>query len=154
VKALPLWQPWATLVAVGAKRVETRGYPPWRLGLQDGQRIAIHATKTDRELWICEEEFFRDHIADPARLPLGALVATCTLARAAQITEASADALLHRNPQEHAFGNYEPGRWAWVLSDVDQLPSPVPFRGSQGTFDVPDDLTGRAEPVSAQGTLL
>jgi hypothetical protein len=47
VKALPLWQPWASLVAlVGAKRVETRHWPaPPRL---IGQRIAIHATKTTR----------------------------------------------------------------------------------------------------------
>jgi hypothetical protein len=45
VKALPLNQPWATLVAIEAKRIETRGYPPRRLGLHVGQRIAIYATK-------------------------------------------------------------------------------------------------------------
>lgn len=145
MKALPLWQPYATLVAVGAKKVETRGYAPWRIGLREGQRIAIHACKTPRDLWLCSEEYFVDHIHVPEQLPLGALVATCTLARAAVITAESSDALLHRNPQEHAFGNYEPGRWAWVLADVHYL-EPIPWTGSQGTFDVPDDLTrGPAE---------
>lgn len=161
MKALPLWQPYATLVAVGAKRVETRAYPPWRVGLQDGQRIAVHATKTTRDpdsgvllSAYCAEWPFCEYTPDWEALPLGALVATCTLTRAAQITEESADALLHRNPQEFAFGSYEPGRWAWVLSDVESLPRPIPFRGSQGTFDVPDDLTGHVELVAAQGTLL
>ena len=151
MKALPLWQPWASLVALGAKRVENRGYPPWRLGLHLGQRIAIHATKTDRELRFCELEYFCDHVPDASVLPLGALIATCTLARAAQITDASSKALHERNPQEYAFGDYTSGRWAWVLADIEQLPGPVPFRGSQGTFDVPDDLAGH---VAAQGTLL
>ena len=150
MKALPLWQPWASLVAMGAKRVETRGYSPWRLGLQLGQRIAIHATKRESELWLCEQEYFFDYVGGQS-LPLGALIATCTLARASEITEASAAALLEHNPQEHAFGHYAPGRWAWVLTDVLALPEPVPFRGSQGTFDVPDELMGA---TAAQGTLL
>jgi hypothetical protein len=149
VKALPLWQPWATLVAIGAKRVETRGYAPGRLGLVFGQRIAIHATKTDKELWICGMDHFRDHIADPAELPLGALVATCTLARASQITEETALELFRRSPQEHAFGDYTAGRWAWVLSDVEQLSEPIPFKGSQGAFDVPDELLSYTPPQGA-----
>jgi activating signal cointegrator 1 len=151
VKALPLWQPWASLVALGAKRVETRGYPPERLGLRVGQRIAIHATKTDRELRFCDQPFFRDHVPDPAALPLGAVIATCTLVRASQITAEKAAELARLNPREHAFGDYTPGRWAWVLGDVEQLLAPVPFRGSQGTFDAPDELIGHAR---VQGTLL
>lgn len=151
MKALPLWQPWATLVAVEAKRVETRSYPPWRLGLQFGQRIAIHATKTRDQLPICGEDYFRDHVPDPDALPLGAIVATAILDRAREITAESAAALLARNPQEHAFGLYTPGRWAWFLRDVKRLSVPVPFRGSQGAFDVDDELLGT---LPAQGALL
>jgi hypothetical protein len=154
MKALPLWQPWATLVAIGAKRVETRDYPPERIGLRAGQRIAIHATKTTRGLPCCELPFFADRIPDPSALPLGALVATCTLSRAAQITAERAEQLLELNPQEYAFGLYTLGRWAWVLSDVEQLPEPVPFRGSQGAFDVPDDLLDYTPPTPIQGALL
>ncbi len=58
MKALPLWQPWATLVALGAKRIETRSWPAPRWVL--GERIAIHATKTEAHLWICDEEPFRE----------------------------------------------------------------------------------------------
>lgn len=145
MKALPLWQPWASLVAIGAKRVETRGYPPHRLGLQLGQRIAIHATKTPRELRFCAMDPFCRYV-EADQLPLGALIAVCTLERWAEITEASAAELLRRYPEEHAFGDYTPGRWAWVLTDVLQLAEPIPFTGSQGTFDVPDELVGYVSP--------
>jgi hypothetical protein len=151
MKALPLYQPWATLVATGAKRVETRAYPPSRVGLRCGERIAIHATKTTRELRFCTLPYFRDHVPDPAALPLGALLAECTLARARQITSAAAAALLARDPAEHAFGDYTPGRWAWVLADVELLAAPVPFRGSQGKFDVPDGLLHSAGTTRRAG---
>lgn len=157
MKALPIWQPWASLVACGAKRVETRDYPPGRIGLSAGQRIAIHATKTTRNpdtgeklLDFCEREPFCQFVSRDA-IPLGALVATATLDRASEMTEASIEALLERNPQEWAFGFYSPGRWAWVLRDVVALPEPVPFQGSQGTFDVPDEMVGI---IPDQGVLL
>lgn len=142
MKALPMWQPWASLVALGAKRVETRGYPPSRLGLHPGQRIAIHATKRATELWLCEYDYFCEYVLDPDALPLGALIATCTIARAVGITETTPAFLRAKDPQEYAFGNYAIGRWAWVLADVAPLPAPVPFKGSQGAFDVPDHLLG------------
>lgn len=41
MKALTIWQPWATLIAIGAKPYEFRGWvPPKSIR---GQRIAIHA---------------------------------------------------------------------------------------------------------------
>lgn len=151
MKALPVWQPWATLVAAGAKRIETRDYPPNRLGLVHGQRIAIYATKglgdprqgglTDEEFrQICRTSPFLTALADagyhgPAELPRGKIVATVTLDRATYITETSIADLRSRRPVEHAFGLYEPGRWAWVLEDLERLAEPAPARGSQGTFD-------------------
>jgi hypothetical protein len=143
VKALPLWQPWASLVAVGAKRVETRHWPaPPRL---IGQRIAIHATKTKDHMAIGGTEPFRSALVGEypqmiSGLPLGAIVATVVLARCSEITVESADELERRNPDEYAFGNYAPGRFAWVLRDVERLAVPVPFKGSQGIFDVPEHL--------------
>ena len=161
IKALPLWQPWATLVAIGAKRVETRAYPPGRIGLRTGQRIAIHATKTTKDPdtrqplseW-CDEWPFTEYVPDWNALPLGAVVAVVTLARAAMIHEDTASQLERDNPHEHAFGLYRPGRWAWVLHNVHQLSAPVPFKGSQGTFDVPLSLLGEAVSNPTQGVLL
>lgn len=56
MKALSLLQPWATLIDVGAKTIETRSWPTSYRGL-----VAIHASKgfpgECREL--CEDEPFR-----------------------------------------------------------------------------------------------
>lgn len=138
MKAISLWQPWASLIAVGAKYIETRAWPApaWLIG----QRIAIHAAKRETELWLCVREPFSRYVPEPDVLPLGYVVATARLDRCAEMT-ADAIAMLKRNrPDEYAFGLYEPGRYAWVLDAIQQLPEPVPYRGRQKIFDVPDDL--------------
>jgi len=43
MKAISLWQPWASLIAVGVKPYETRDWAPPAALI--GQRIAIHAAK-------------------------------------------------------------------------------------------------------------
>jgi hypothetical protein len=48
---------------------------------------------------------------------------------------------------EFAFGNYAPGRFAWVLRDVAPVAPPLAFRGSQGIFNVPDALLGLPAPA-------
>jgi activating signal cointegrator 1 len=57
VKALSLHQPWATLIAIGAKRLETRGYWPYT---HRGD-LAIHAARRwTRDLRaLCEQDPFR-----------------------------------------------------------------------------------------------
>lgn len=169
MKALPLWQPYATLIAIDAKRVETRHFPPERIGLRPGQRIAIYATKTLGEGGSAGylKSLLRPHTSEalalarvptmPLEIPRGVIVATCTLERATQMTEESIAALERQNPAEREFGYYEPGRWAWVLRDVERLDPPVappPSGSRQGAFDVPDDLVGYEPPDAAQGSLL
>ena len=147
VPALPLWQPWATLVAIEAKRVETRHWRcPRRL---IGERIAIHATKTRDWLKLCTEQPFYSYGLDPDQLPLGALIATVVVDRCTLLTAESAAELEQGNPDEFAFGNYEAGRFAWVLRDVRVLPAPVPWKGSQGIFSVPAHLVG-CEPAQME----
>lgn len=142
MKALPLWQPYASLILVGAKRIETRDYPPKRIGLNVGQRIAIHACKTRQDLDLCLTDPFHQYLPNPDQLPLGALICTCTIHAADRVTDDRARALKQRHPHEHTFGDYRPGRWAWTLTDITPLPKPVPYTGSQGAFDVPDRLLG------------
>lgn len=92
--AISLWQPWASLIALGAKTIETRSWrAPARL---IGQRIAIHATasipsalglgRRGRKVigdYEVEKDaaglLLRGPIAWPYRLPLGAVVATADL---------------------------------------------------------------------------
>jgi hypothetical protein len=158
VKAISLWQPWATLVAIGEKQIETRHWCLPRSLV--GQRIAIHAAKTlgpegltkFRER--CHQYPFFDalkaHVPDDGSddigprifvddLPRGAIVCTCVVRSAWEMgRNLSVQEILERStsPREEHFGWYADGRWAWMLSDVEALETPVPCTGRQGFFEV------------------
>lgn len=142
MKAIGIDQPYATLIAIGAKRFETRGYPPGRLGLYVGQRIAIHATRSGRSLYLCYQPEFERALKRHGQqllsdLPRGAVVAYATIEDAWEI----------RSPNvvprpERDFGDWLPGRWAWKLSNVSRV-TPIPTRGRQGAFDVQDEMIVR-----------
>lgn len=139
MKALSLWQPWASLWACGRKSYETRS---WSTAY--GGAVLVHAAKrieTDiseelRE--ICEDEFGGHW---PRELPAGALIAICNRV-ICKPTEA-----LSPDRDECAQGNFTPGRYAWDAVGMRELPAPIPWRGMQGLFDVPDHvITGISEP--------
>ena len=134
MKALSLWQPWASAILLGHKRIETRHWSTRYRG-----PLLIHAAKKwDRDLRETAE------IGGlPADLPLGALICTAMLVDirpTEQLAGISAD--------ERWWGNYGPGRFGWLLEDVEPLPAPIPYKGLQGLFDVPNDaLACRIEPA-------
>jgi hypothetical protein len=39
-------------------------------------------------------------------------------------------------PRERAFGDYTPGRYAWLLKDVRHLPAPMAAKGKLGLWEV------------------
>lgn len=132
MKAISLWQPWATLVAIGAKQYETRSWY-WRYR----GPLAIHAAKrfdpNIRDL--CMTDPFRRTLKaaglDPMDLPLGMIVCTCQVVRC-ELTEAVRPTI---SDLERAFGDYRPGRFAAKLDNVRRLEVPSPWRGAQGFFD-------------------
>ena len=92
-------------------------------------------------------------------LPLGKILCVVNLVDCCRITSASeedpANAWELRNrwgsktpPEpERSFGNYEPGRWAWVLEDLRPLKEPIPARGYQGLWTPTPELV---EMIQAQ----
>jgi hypothetical protein len=147
MKAISLWQPWATLIAIGAKKIETRSWETAHRG-----QIAIHAAKRwDRGLdLMCESEpfasalNFMDAHRERYALPLGAIVAVahldvCVLSSGGASRGFLIDGTIVKDP-EFSFGDYSPGRFAWKLSNVRKLPVPLPWAGSQRIFNVPDQI--------------
>ncbi|MFA5385950.1 MAG: hypothetical protein WC364_15060 [Eubacteriales bacterium] len=74
--------------------------------------------------------------------PFGKVVATARLAGCEKITEE--DKQLHTAMtescrfvagNEYHFGDYIPGRYAWILEDIQALPEPVPAKGMQGLWE-------------------
>ena len=97
MKAITLWQPWATLVATGLKEYETRSWaPPEDL---IGRRLAIHAAKRTPRQPV--EDFIRN-LLDDANDMLNWLVRY----------EACAHATTQARWECHYANEYEPGTFA------------------------------------------
>jgi len=131
MKALSLWQPGATLIAVGAKSIETRS---WQTAYRGP--IAIHAaakyTAALRHLAVTDP--YHQYLLGHFPLPFGAIVAVANLCFVCP-TEGVAFAP-DMPPHEEQFGDYSPGRFAWLLRDVKPLRVAMPCRGRQGLFNV------------------
>lgn len=147
MKALTLTQPYATLVAIGAKRIETRSWATSYRG-----PLAIHAGAGlgpvgERRAFarLCRTRPFEQALgaADlpnydlyPEGMPFGAVVALVRLVGICRITNAGIEGF---QPQpaanEIAFGDYTPGRYAWLLADVRPLAEPIPAKGALGLWE-------------------
>ena len=143
MKAISLWQPWASLMAAGLKTIETRSWPANYAG-----PLAIHAAK--RQLTGEEKDLLDDWIEKGLlnsgdwtflRLPFGEIIAVVDLVRCERTTAMS----IAPDSQNAAFGNFAPGRWAWFTRNARRLPQPIPYRGMQGLFWIPDSVMDRAE---------
>ncbi|MFC6545752.1 ASCH domain-containing protein [Cohnella cellulosilytica] len=150
MKAITVWQPWATLIALRLKRFETRSWSTKYRG-----PIAIHAAKhIDREA--CEREPIKSALAEhgytASNLPTGVVVATCILTDCLGVHRTDGERDKHpvwlrrkamhneafRNlfwaggkSPEYYFGDYSDGRFVWELTEVKQLPQPIPAKGKQ-----------------------
>jgi len=154
VKAITIWQPWASLVAVGAKTMETRSWPTKYRG-----PIAIHAAQRpfntdiylDRELHIFTEALCLPDIYSFDSLPYGCVIATAELVECWKITNnghTNGSSLAARieggryggktnivEGKEIFFGDWTPGRYAWEFTNMCMLPEPIPAKGKQGLWN-------------------
>lgn len=152
MKALTLTQPWASMVAIGAKRIETRSWSTRYRG-----PLAIHAAKGFPRF---AQEFANSgvvlHSMKSALLfsrqlrtfftesgkwsfnPRGVVLATCELTTVARTESLKIGDLVggvELTELEYALGDYSPGRFAWVLSGLRILEAPVQARGSLSLWE-------------------
>jgi len=131
IPVLTLWQPWASLIALGAKQIETRTWQTAYRGV-----VGIHASQYAGALGVC---FQRDSIRrvlkanhlEPKALPLGKILALATLADVRAIT---AELRERTSSGEQEFGNFGDGRFAWYWARVRPLDQPLAATGQQGLW--------------------
>jgi hypothetical protein len=164
MKALTLTQPWATLVAIGAKTIETRSWATSYRG-----PLAIHAAagygkggaKAHKAL--CGTEPFcsvlnaacKAHydaldtsggvlraMAESPFMPMGMIVATCDLVDCVQVLYewphnqiVSIRSRHCLTDQERAFGDYTPGRYTWLLTNIRALEKSIPAKGALSLWE-------------------
>lgn len=139
--AISLHQPWATLIALGIKRFETRSWDAPVLA--QGSDILIHAAqrKPDRE--VLQDRYIAAALPDCVDgwdevLPLGCVVAIAYLRNC---FEAEWGAINRRyDVSDVPFGDFRPGRRIWALDGIRRLATPYPMRGRQRMFwaDLPE----------------
>jgi len=133
MKAVCLWQPWASAVALGHKVIETRGWPTTHRG-----PIAIHAAKRWQGDQREDAAYFarRFEIDWPCPTPLGVIVCVAQLVECRVMDEAWVRA---QTPLERELGGWVAGRYGWILEDVRPLKTPVKVRGYQQLWDLGEE---------------
>lgn len=132
MKALSICQPWAFAILHGNKRVENRTWATSYRG-----PLLIHAGKS-RQWFDCDSVGLVSHAAGRHATPnapgmhFGALVGVARLVACAHVDHM---------PIEINVGDqrFVEGPLCWVLDDVREFANPIPWRGQQGLFDVPDE---------------
>ena len=185
MKAISLHQPWASLVALGVKTLETRSWSTGYRGPLAIHAAANHVQPNQRigDWWTGQARLevsggerawsvFKLDVLDNVRehetlLPLGAVVATCELVDVVPIRSlyevdgrdgpaiwpsdppAVGGSRLWRawTPEElldgpalditdqRPYGDFTPGRYAWILDKITPLDPPVPAKGRQGLWN-------------------
>ncbi|HWA07949.1 MAG TPA: ASCH domain-containing protein [Opitutaceae bacterium] len=154
MKALSLWQPWASAIPAGLKKIETRGWSTRYRG-----RLAIHAAKTHTEAlreWYhwnvatqaaARDAFAKIGVRDFEEIPLGCIVATCDLIDCVPTVALVAGKKI--NPVEALWGNYAPERFGWLLDNIVALKEPIPCLGKQGLFEWDPNAPVKQSPSDA-----
>jgi hypothetical protein len=161
MKAITVLQPYASLIAVGAKQYETRSWSASYRG-----PIAIHAGKKPSNglfplpvIFALVRTFGKSALEVLDTAPLGAVVAVAERKgchRTIRTHTCDPDtgepsAIIHAELKDAAFdwridgdellfGDFSPGRFAWELTDVKMLKEPVPARGRQGLWTLPPEV--------------
>ena len=150
LKAITLYEPYASLMAIGAKRNETRGC---RTSLRGD--IAIHAAKADHSapesLASAVIHAFRSRNMRVGPETLGCIVAVVDLwdvqpAEKFGTIKTSDREFIQLSEEEFMFGNYNGGcgRWIYRTHTVRRLAKPVPCRGYQAIgWTVPPDVEAK-----------
>lgn len=148
--ALTLWQPWASAIVNGPKRVENRPwYPPKQVV---GERIWLHAGKAYDHARHAEVVKLWPELGctcagcSEGSLPSGAIIGSARVVGwgyseggFGKVSLAgAATTAVFTDPWWH-------GPFGWLLADVHALGKPVPCRGFQKLWRVPADVLARCQ---------
>lgn len=144
IKAISILQPWASLIAAEAKKIETRSWKTQYRG-----PLAIHASKAFSK----ENKDFAAIIPELKGKDIycGHIIAVVNLTDCVKVEswdEERGEASLlsgnnhyHVEGREFLFGNYAPGRYGWILENITPI-KPVEAKGQLSLWDwtLPNNL--------------
>ena len=146
-KVLTLWEPWATLLVHGIKKIETRPKPTtWTI--EKGSYLIHSAKKWTREQReLIHDDIFRISLSQCDKkiwlhgFNFGHIIGAVDVVECIQITYIteklenfiiSLDTIVSR--KEYGMGNYNIGRYMWMTENHRILETPIPYKGGQGYY--------------------
>jgi hypothetical protein len=139
MKAITLYQPWATWIMLGWKTIETRTRD--RFKSLKGQRIAIHAGKYFDVTAVesLEKSGFKAKFDADFKKPEIIMSAVLCTAFVYEVGWLRAD-----NSENAMIDCGGLDKFGLFLNDVKILKNPLHYKGSQGIFNIPDEYIERA----------
>jgi len=138
MRAISLWQPWASWIMAGLKTIETRIHT--RFECLAGETIVIHAAKrydkhafegalswTNNPVRLKESAFLGRHLQ-------GYLLGTAKVAQFRRLDSNDSHGTLIYCGLGDRFG--------LDLIEINHFNLPIPWKGSQGIFEIPDKIIG------------
>lgn len=140
-RALSLTQPWASLMAIDVKRVETRG---WNTNYRGW--VAIHASKgfPSNCKALCYTSPFAGALVGagynkPEDLPRGMILAVTEIIECRRTDDLWA--AINPNSDEREFGDYSHGRYAIFTRGVRRLKQPITIKGALSIWRLSNPIT-------------
>lgn len=149
MKAITLYQPWASLLACSAKKYETRSWATNYRG-----PIAIHAglknpykvlkgTCSTIVFPMCDALGIEKNKEGLSTLLRGYIIATAELTGCHEMMKSpilgtgffTQGSFCEITGNELLFGDWTPGRYAWEFANMKMLPEPIPARGYQRLWE-------------------
>lgn len=131
MKCLSIQQPWASLICSGIKDVENRS---WRINNAPG-KILIHAGKTmrgneaDMPIFfniIMQNAMIEGSLPKWEDMPRGSIIGCADIVDFVDISDS-------------IWAQEGPGaEWKWVIENARLFKEPIPYKGKQGLFEVPE----------------
>lgn len=132
MRAISLWQPWASLWLTDRKVHETRHWDTKFRGL-----LLVHAARTREGLGSHECAYEVERAKLCGMLPLGYFIGVVNLIGTGMIG-AGVGKIQPRHDADLACGNWAAGRYAWERRDICKFEFPIAARGRQGFWNVDD----------------
>lgn len=123
MKVLSLTEPFATLIKVKKKLVETRS---WKTSYRGELYIHASSTKISKN-WKNNNELMG--LVENSSLNYGNIICKCNLVDCVYMTKEYVENMKKNHYQEYICGIYEEGRYAWIIENVEVLDKPIKAKG-------------------------
>ena len=141
MKALTLRHPWPWAIVALGKDVENRTWAPGRDQLAIGDWFAIHGGVTPRGADLVEVQIQASGLVATHR---ARVMRQCLVNGDLTVNDVILPGIVavcrHAGVVRAGGSPWFEGPLGWRLADVAALPVPVPCRGAQGLWDIPDDV--------------